>query len=469
MTKKNKNSISNLKTFVDSWTNIVNGLNVIGRDVRLQATPYAPHQMSEFELNNLFHGNDLAFKMVTLKPNAALRKDLEVTSDDEKKTNIVNNKIEELQVKSVFIEALIYAGLYGGSLLYVGIDDGQDISSPVKDSIREVKFLHVYDRYEVEIYKYYSDPTQENFDKPEIFKITKTVDGKQIVFYLHESRCLQFYGSFTTKRRSRQVLNGWSDSILYKVSKVLRGYDTTWDTAESLMLDFSIPKIGIKDLADIIATGGVDALRDRIEIMKDSRSALNVLLLDAENESYSREQTPIDGLPELLDKWIQRVASAADMPATTLFGISPAGLNATGESDTRNWYDMVANFQEKVIRPQLEKLIKYLFISTGSEPENWTLSFKPLWQPTERETAETRKIQAETDAIYAGIDGGLTGEEIISNRFGGNRYSYETKVDLELRKRYIEANAELERKQIELEIERIRGEEGNNIQNENNM
>ena len=39
--------------------------------------------------------------------------------------------------------------------------------------------------------------------------------------------------------------------------------------------------------------------------------------------------------------FLQVAAGAADIPVTRLLGQSPAGLSATGESDTRNYYDMI--------------------------------------------------------------------------------------------------------------------------------
>ena len=50
--------------------------------------------------------------------------------------------------------------------------------------------------------------------------------------------------------------------------------------------------------------------------------------------------------------FLQVAAGAADIPVTRLLGQSPAGLSATGDSDTRNYYDMIAARQELDLRPQ---------------------------------------------------------------------------------------------------------------------
>ena len=90
------------------------------------------------------------------------------------------------------------------------------------------------------------------------------------------------------------------------------------------------------------------------------------------------------------------------------------------------------------LKPVLEKLTRYIMLSkdgpfSGIEPDNWSIQFVPLWQNTEEQEANIRKIVAETDAIY--LDRGvLDPTEVAVSRFGGNRWSMNTEVDLEARK-----------------------------------
>jgi phage-related protein (TIGR01555 family) len=121
------------------------------------------------------------------------------------------------------------------------------------------------------------------------------------------------------------------------------------------------------------------------------------------------------------------------MPISKLFGQSASGLNATGEGDARNWYDAVKAYQADSVRPAYERMLRLIFAAKtgptrGIEPDNWSLKFPPLWQPTEKERAETRKIVAETDAINYDM-GLVTSEELRTSRFGGEEYSAETEID----------------------------------------
>jgi hypothetical protein len=115
-------------------------------------------------------------------------------------------------------------------------------------------------------------------------------------------------------------------------------------------------------------------------------------------------------------------------------GQAPAGLNATGESDVRWFYDSIKAQQNTVLRPAINKLVQLAFHALKiPEPANWTIRFNPLWQMTEEQQAAIRKTQAETDAIYINA-GVVTPEEIALSRFGGDAYSTETVIDADARK-----------------------------------
>jgi len=73
-----------------------------------------------------------------------------------------------------------------------------------------------------------------------------------------------------------------------------------------------------------------------------------------------------------------------------LFGQSPAGLNSTGESDLRNYYDGINQRQETDIRTGAEKIYECAFRSKFgmAPPADWELVFRPLWQMSDEQEAE---------------------------------------------------------------------------------
>ena len=100
------------------------------------------------------------------------------------------------------------------------------------------------------------------------------------------------------------------------------------------------------------------------------------------------------------------MAGAAEIPATKLFGRSPQGLNATGESDLRNYYEMIAQLQERSLRPALEKLLPVMAISCwGEVPPDLEIVFAPLMTTSPNDRADL--MGKWTEALVKAVDSGL--------------------------------------------------------------
>ena len=131
--------------------------------------------------------------------------------------------------------------------------------------------------------------------------------------------------------------------------------------------------------------------------------SINNLLLLGDGETWSRQSVDFGGLPEMIRTFLQVAAGAADIPVTRLLGQSPAGLSATGDSDTRNYYDMIAARQEIDLRPQLEGLDRLIARSEGLDPGTLSFAFRPLWQLDAPSQAALALQKAQATQIYAGL------------------------------------------------------------------
>lgn len=486
----------------DGWENLLTKVGVEDRDKRLSSTVASALTFQvRHELDDLYHGNDLANRICNLPAVEMTRNWVDFQVDDEegetdspdsevdeaereyarsdafppaddkadplatknppisskpkstvdpqKKAAVVADVMEALdtlKAKARFTEALQWARLFGGAAIWVGANDGGAPDKPLKlEKVKSVDWLTVYDRHELRIFSYVEDPLAPDFGMPELYEII-TAPGKSALSYgkkIHASRILHFDGSPTTRYRRRAVNNGWGDSIFVKLLRIVRDYDGVWDSASVLMQDFAQAVYKMKGLAEAMAANGEKAVMDRLELLDVSRSVLRAMVIDADNEEFERKQTPLTGMPELMDRWLHRVSAAAEVPITLLFGMSPGGLNATGESDTRFWYDHIKAKQEAELRDPLEKLLTILLNAKegptgGKEPEGWSFYFCPLWQMTDKEKADVRKTVADTDAIYYDRQI-LSADEIAFNRWATGEYSIETKLDLEARAAMAEA------------------------------
>ncbi len=126
------------------------------------------------------------------------------------------------------------------------------------------------------------------------------------------------------------------------------------------------------------------------------------------------------------------MAGAAEIPATKLFGRSPQGMNSTGEMELRNYYDMIAQMQERLLRPALEKLIPVMSVSCwGYVPEDLEIVFEPVMTTSPAERAElVQKISV--DVIQAFQAGLLTRKQALEElKSRGEELGVYTKVKAE--------------------------------------
>lgn len=430
---------------LDGWDNFLTGVNT-SRDKRGYACIEAPQVFDQRDLENFYRGNDLAKRICNLPAFEMVRKGWELDVDDDNEGAAdtkkgVHEYLRKLQANRAIFRALVFSRLYGRCYLLLGIDDGQRADKPVNwDRVKALRYINILDPFAIRVFEIERDPFNENFGKPSLYQLNTTSQATTMV---HASRVIAFDGSIMTPYMERQGTGAATstagvayvpDSVFVPLYKVLRDYDSTWDNAAILIQDFSQAVIKMRGLAEMMAAHGEQAVRDRMEIIDTSRSVLRAVLLDAELEDFKREPTPLTGLPDLMDRWLHRVSAAAEIPITLLFGMSPGGMNSTGESDLENFYNAIEARQESDLRPALDTLVRTVMRAkdgptAGQEPETWNIEFNKLWQLDEIETATLRKTIAETDQIY--ITNQVTApNEVALSRFGGESYSTETTIDV---------------------------------------
>lgn len=454
--KKQAGFAERWKTRLDGWENVITGLGT-ARDkrtgTRMKVTPFSA---SRDKFDEMYHGDDTSATIADLPAKEMVRKWITLQVDDSAENDSlragdvndkmltakqVMQKLDDLKAKSKIARALIWARVHGGSLVFMGVDDGvEDLTEPLNpDNMKSVEFLLVFDRWEVQIQSTNDDIRSENFGKPETYLMqtqTETGIGTTESVEIHASRFLRFDGVPTARFRMARN-GGWSDSVYVRMEETLQDWGISWTAITHLLQDFSQAVLKMKGLHEAICQQESNLVIDRMTTMDLCRSVARAIPIDADDEDFIRVTTPMGGLPETIDRLMLRVASAARMPATLLFGQSPAGLNATGDSDIRFFYDQIAAMQEEGLRPELDRLIELIFASKegptgGTEPENWSYVFNALWQMTDKEEAEVKKTTAETDDIYLG-NGVLDQDEVAMSRFGGDTYSTETVLDMEKR------------------------------------
>lgn len=477
----------------DAWQNMVSAIGDPTRDKRMGAR-FAADRIVDLEAEDIWRGDDMAARAVEVIPDEIMRAGWEVvikpdlrakgekkadgrrrdsSSDvfpDEAVEQAVKEQIEAvadycdaLEWETKFGEAMAKERGYGGGAILPGIRDGEkDLSRPLDfKRIQSVDWLDSLQPLELIPYQWYLDPMGPNYGKPELYWMQRfsvgNIGASQRI-PIHESRLIIFPGVVVSPRQVREHW-GWGDSILVRMQEVLRDFQQSWQGAALLMQDFSQMVMSIEGLADSFATGEQDLLIERMRMVDLGRSLTRSVIIDAK-EKAERQTTPTTGLADLLDRFCTRLAAAAQIPVTLLMGQAPAGLNATGDADVRNFYDSVAAKRRRFLLPRLRRFLAMVFAAKrgptgGAAPARWSIKFGALWQLTDVQQAEVRKTMADADGVY--VDKGvLVPEEIAVSRFGGDEYSMDTHLDRGIRKAYDREAGE----EAELEAERLQQQAG---------
>lgn len=447
MAKKKTSAVTPKAVRGDLWENAYTGFGVLGRDKRLASDFYA-ELVPQRQAEEIWRGDDMAARAVETVPNEMMREGYEVEIEGNKElAEALEEEDARLKISDNVLKALYYGRAYGGAGILLGADDGStDLSLPLaQDRIRSFDWMNVLSPSELQAHSYYNSPSAPKYGEVAVYRLVPfdSVPGSaDTTRLIHESRVVRFGGIETSRgSRIRNVNPGWDDSIFVRIAQVLTDFQMAWSGTSILLNDFAPPVLKLKGLAQLLATESGQALAERARALELSRSMARTTILDTEEE-YTRQTVNVSGLPELLEKMMLRLAAACQMPVSLLMGQSPAGLNATGEADTRWFYDQIAAAQEKHLEPQLRRIFEIVMLNRsgparGKVPENWDIDFKPLWQITDLEEAQLRKTQAETDAIYIQAQV-VTPQEIAKSRFGGDGYSTSTQIDVDLRDALLE-------------------------------
>lgn len=409
-------------THSDGWQNLITGLGMAQYDRRVSTTFVAGTRMGENELTNIFTDDGFVQRIVGLPADDMVREWFRIEGDTKGSALQV---LKNLKAKYYLRRALSWSRLYGGSGVVMGIMDGQTLDKPVNTAtIKSVEFLRVYDRFRVWPMRTYADPAKVNYGETEVYSVNPPVGTP---YNVHESRILIFDG-VDVPDMVRQQNNGWGDSIIQAVYERVRGLGEAYSNVEHIIGEFIIGMLTMNGLAGLIASGQEALVQRRLNQIDMTKHVINSVLLDA-NEKYERVSSTVAGLPDLIDRLVESVSAVTGIPVTLLMGRSPAGLNATGNSDIRLYYDNISSDQETILEPQLSRIVSYIYAGTQASPDagegDWQIIFNPLWQPTSKEQADIHAAQANADKAYieAGV---LSADEVANSRFGGNTYSLDT-------------------------------------------
>lgn len=305
-------------------------------------------------------------------------------------------------------EGLRWGRLYGGAagLIMIRGQEGM-LGQPLElESIYPGTFqgLYILDRWQgvvpgMELVFEGGEPV------PAYYSIT---DAKgNTVAKVHHSRLVRFTGrDLPFLERVAELY--WGESEVEALYNDVVKHDNVAANMAALTFRANVDTMEVQNLDQLFSVTSGEQQRRFWNVMQAQsvmKSNFGMQLVNRGDQIKNTQYT-FTGLQEVYDSMCLDLSGASRIPVTKLFGRSPAGMNATGESDLRNYYDYVDTLREAKLRPILEKLLPVLAMSAwGAVPDGLDITFPPLWTPTAAEVAEIalKKSQAIRDTFQAGL------------------------------------------------------------------
>lgn len=398
---------------LDAFSNVLARLGA-GTPNLLEGTEYSLQRMSrDFNtLNALYRESWIVRRIIDVIPADMLKNWITITSglnpDVEKRLSLT---LRRTQLIDKLKRGMQWGRLYGGALGVMLVKhQGYDLSQPLQlDWIMPGDFagLLIFDRWNgvnpsSELIEDISDP---DYGFPKYYTVTDPAGGGSVK--IHHSRVIRFTGN-TLPFWEEIAEMQWGASVVESVFDELRKRDNvSWNIAQ-LTFMANIRVLKMQDLGQLLAATDNESQAELLRTLEAQNMLLNNMgmqVMDAADGLETHQYT-FGGLADCYQQFIMDISGAAEIPVTRLFGRSPSGLNATGESDLQNYYDMIAEKQESYLRPILNKVLPPFIISTlGSLPDDFDFEFDPVAEPTDKERADLAKCG--TDNVVAAYNAGL--------------------------------------------------------------
>lgn len=385
---------------LDSLRNLVTGLGT-ARD-KTTAHTFVAQALDPNELEALYRQSWAARKAVDLIADDETR-EWRTWQAEEAQATALYEAEKALRIRAAVNLARKWERLYGGSAIIL-MQGPEDLSLPAlrQPPAGSLRWVRVVEKPRMSVDTWDEDFASPTFGKPLTYRITPVRGAQQRI--VHRSRLVIFDGA-DAPALYRDSNDGFGLSVLDWLRDVIVRAEATAQNVSVMVDEASLDVVKVPDLQNHL--GDEESKRrliDRFMLAMQAKSTVRTLILGGDEE-FDRKTQSFSGLHEIMDRQHEAVAAALDMPLTRFMGRSPGGLNATGDSDLQNYYDMIRSRQTTDLSDTLKPLDDALKAHVGATGPDVVSTWNSLWTPTPKERAEIAKSKAETTQIYvnAGI------------------------------------------------------------------
>ena len=394
---------------------------------KAQGVSFYPHVLSERDADILYQMSWVAQKMIDIPVNDMFFRGRQFTSDESAAEKMVAAE-KELKSYRWLKRAMKAGSLHGSALLIIyPKDKSVDMEKEAdfsKIEVGGIANLRVVNRWQCQVKNWQTETREEGFGEPYQYWVHKRGfsspalagkdPGDSLMFSgarsgqdgqetIHHSWCLRFDGQSALSSEGWHTgpfHREWGISELTKaLDEIQREAGTTAGVAH-LVQEASIWVQKVHGFKEALSGRGNPADASLEDIAMETsvlKSIYRSLFIDAEDDA-TRVNVSFAGLPLIMDRMGMRMAAIADIPYTRFMSQSPAGMNATGDSDADNYGLMVAAKQQEKLTDPLMRLDLAISRHAGlDEPPEY--EWLPLFDLSEEQQALADKARTESVSL----------------------------------------------------------------------
>ena len=327
----------------DAFSNALFHLG-LGSQSPLEATEYPLTRLTDNYalLNSLYRDNWVVQNVVGLMVDDMLREWYRLQGITPEEQTALTQVERRTRLRARINEGLRWGRLYGGAAGLIQIKGQEDLSKPLDLGLvfpGAFQGLYILDRWQG-ITPNIGLVFEAGEELPESYSIT---DGSgNTVAEVHHSRIIRFTGR-ELPRIERQTELYWGESEVEALYRDVVAHDNVSANMAALTFQANVNTMEVKGLQQMVSMAPGEVQRrfwQTMQAIAAVRTNFGMQLVEQGNKITNTQYT-FSGLSEVYESMALNLCGASHYPMTKLFGRSPGGLNSTGESDLKNYYDYV--------------------------------------------------------------------------------------------------------------------------------
>ena len=375
----------------DAFTNSQSGMGMAGLDKSMRTYFAPPTKLDPITLNSMYRFDWLTRKICDKPANDAIKKDIEINSDDS--IDLLHD-FRKHKVKERMKTVISWARLHGGAALIPVLRDGLESTDPLSiEKIEDIVDVLVFDRNIIQPSGFESDVNSSDYLNPEFYQVNNVKWHHSRVFIV-KGCDLSFYDN--------QSESGWGGSVIDACIPAIEQLASSYTDIRHLLTESSIGILKIPNLT-IENTGAgsiAQKILARLNEFNSNKSIYRSAALDKEEE-FDFVNRSFSGIKDVLETFNSQISAASNMPSLILFGTGKGGLNSSQKEEMEVYFDDVESIQEFKLTSIVQFFIDAFSNIRQIESPAW--EFAPLQQLSSQDKADIRLKDAQSLVLEADV------------------------------------------------------------------